>query len=108
MFYLKVRRRHSTAFRPQTDGQTERQNQTLEHYLRCYCTYAQDDWATKLALAEFSYNNTLHEATGYAPFYLLYGYHPSINVEDNAHQWGSESATASVRIYVDSVLELGF
>ena len=40
-----TRRRLSTAFHPQTDGQTEQQNQTLEHYLRVYCNFTQDDWA---------------------------------------------------------------
>lgn len=80
MFCLQVRRRLSTAFRPQTDGQTERQNQTLEQYLRCYCDYSQGDWAGRLALAEFSYNNSVHESTGHAPFYLLYGFHPTIDI----------------------------
>jgi hypothetical protein len=43
--YLNSRRVLSSAYHPQTDGQTERQNQTLEQYLRCYCSLEQDDWA---------------------------------------------------------------
>ncbi|KFY17374.1 hypothetical protein V491_05015 [Pseudogymnoascus sp. VKM F-3775] len=98
MFCLKVRRRLSTAFRPQTDGQTERQNQTLEHYLRCYCNYAQDDWASKIALAEFSYNNSIHETTGKPPFYLLYSYVPTIDVEDTAYKGGDRTTIAQERV----------
>jgi hypothetical protein len=84
-FYLKVRRRLSTAFHPQSDGQTEVQNQTLEHYLRVYGTYRQDDWASKLILAEFTYNNSVHSTTGVSPFFAAYGMNPEIriNVEDD-------------------------
>lgn len=74
---LKVTRRLSTAFHPQTDGQTERQNQTIEHYLRCYSTWQQDDWVQMLGNAEFSYNNSAHATTGVSPFFALYGYHPN-------------------------------
>lgn len=91
-FMLKVRRRLSTAFRPQTDGQTERQNQTIEHYLRCYCAYRQDDWAKKLALAEFSYNNSVHSTTGVSPFYACYGYHPTIDVGDDVPEGEAPAA----------------
>ena len=79
-FHLKVNRRLSTAFHPQSDGQTERQNQTIEHYLRCYCNYRQDDWCSKLALAEFTYNNSVHSTTQTTPFYALYGFHPEIRI----------------------------
>lgn len=84
-FYLRVRRRLSTAFHPQTDGQTEVQNQTIEHYLRVYCSYRQDDWASKLQLAEFTYNASTHSTTGVEPFRVMYGYVPEIhvNVEDD-------------------------
>ena len=60
LYHLRIRLSYSTAFHPQTDGQTERQNQTLEQYLLCYVNYQQDDWTYWLPLAEFSYNNSLH------------------------------------------------
>jgi len=54
---LGVERNPSTAYHPQTDGQTERVNQELKKYLRLYCNYRQNDWAEWLSIAEFSYNN---------------------------------------------------
>jgi hypothetical protein len=94
---LRIKRRLSTAFHPQTDGQTERQNQTLEQYLRQYCTYHQDDWASLLSHAEFAYNNSVHASTRVSPFFALYGFHPrvDINVEDNIP--GGEVPTAVER-----------
>ncbi|GAA5865615.1 hypothetical protein JCM5353_007723, partial [Sporobolomyces roseus] len=48
----------STSFHPQTDGATERLNQTLEQYLRLYTNYQQDDWESLLPLAQYVYNDT--------------------------------------------------
>ena len=47
-----------TAYYPQTDGQTERLNQTLEQYLRHYVNYTQNNWAALLPVAQFAYNTT--------------------------------------------------
>lgn len=66
----------STAYHPQTDGQTERVNQSLEQYLRMFCDHRPDDWATLLSTAEFAYNNAAHESTGLSPFYVEYGWNP--------------------------------
>ena len=77
-YCLRIKRRLSTAFHPQTDGQTERQNQSLEHYFRCYCNYLQDDWVQKAPLAEFAYNNSVHSTTGMSPFFAMYGFHPNV------------------------------
>ena len=71
---LQIRRNLSTAFHPQKDGQTERQNQTLETYLHAYCNYLQDDWSNWLPLTEFSYNNLAHSGTGFSPFFLAMGF----------------------------------
>ena len=65
----------STAYHPQTDGQTERVNQTLEQYLRCYVDYQQTEWSRLLSSAEFAYNNASHEGTKTSPFFLEYGRH---------------------------------
>ena len=69
---IKQKRRLSTAFHPQTDGQTEQQNQTLETYLRIFVNDQQDNWASLLPLAEFAYNNNKHSATGMSPFTMVY------------------------------------
>ena len=66
----------STAYHPQTDGQTERTNRVLEDMLRMYVSASQTDWDTKLSCAEFAINNADHESTGTTPFMLNYGHHP--------------------------------
>lgn len=65
----------STACHPQTDGQTERVNATLEQYVRCYIDELKDNWAPLLSSAEFAYNNAAHEGTKNSPFFLKYGRH---------------------------------
>jgi hypothetical protein len=66
----------STAFHPQTDGQTERVNEVLEVYLRHYCSFQQDDWTDLLPLAEHAYNTAVSETTKMSPFFANYGYQP--------------------------------
>ncbi|PRP72973.1 retrotransposable element protein, partial [Planoprotostelium fungivorum] len=67
----------STAYHPETDGQMERVNSVLNQYLRIFCSYMQDDWVPLLATAEFSYNNSIHTATGTTPFFANQGLHPN-------------------------------
>ena len=67
----------STAYHPQTDGLTERTNQTLETYLRAYCSYQQDDWVDYLPLAEFAFNNLENSSLKQTPFFANYGFHPT-------------------------------
>jgi hypothetical protein len=64
--------RFSTAFHPQTDGQSERANRTLEEVLRHFVSPRQDDWDDHLDLAEFAINDSVSPSTGYTPFYLAY------------------------------------
>lgn len=60
----------STAYHPQTDGQTERMNRLLEETLRHYVSPTQDDWDTHLTLIEFAINNSLNKSIGTSPFQL--------------------------------------
>lgn len=77
---LKVKPNLSTAFHPQTDGQTERINQTIEQHLRTFCDYLQDDWTDLLPLAEHAYNCTHHSSIGMSPFYANLGYNPRLSI----------------------------
>jgi len=73
---LGIKRKMSTAYHPQSDGQTERVNQVLGGYLPIFVNYDQDDWYHLLPLAEFAYNSSVTNAHNMTPFFANYSYHP--------------------------------
>ena len=75
----------STAYHPQSDGQTERVNQCLETFLRCYTHACPKQWSSWLDLAEYWYNTSFHTAVGCSPFEVMYGYAPSAFGIEAAH-----------------------
>ena len=77
---LKIKGNPSTAYHPQTDGQTERFNLLVEQYLWLYTNHPQNDWVEWLALAEFTHNQKT-SATSFSPFMLNYGQQPNIHRE---------------------------
>ncbi|KAF8701279.1 hypothetical protein RHS03_06547, partial [Rhizoctonia solani] len=68
----------SLAYHPQSDGQTEQVNPSIEHFLRAYSGINQRDWTKWLPMAEFAYNNAVHSSTGKTPFKALYGWEPTL------------------------------
>jgi len=78
---LGIQTKLSTAYHPQTDGQTERINQELEQYLRVFIDYRQEQWLDWLRTAEFAYNNKIYVATKTSPFKANYGQDPRIGFE---------------------------
>jgi hypothetical protein len=78
MASIGVKQKISTAFHPQTDGQSERINETLEQYLRCYVDYQQDDWVRLLPVVQFAFNSAVSETTKVLPFYTNYSFEPEV------------------------------
>ena len=108
--HLKIKSKLSTAFHPESDGQTERVNQVLEQYIRLYVNYLQDDWTGLLPIAEFAYNNSYHSSIGMTPFFCNYGYHPRLEVSlhkslvPSADEW----STHLQRLHVQAIENLKF
>jgi hypothetical protein len=75
---IGTQRKLSTAFHPQTDGQTERTNRTMKAYLRIYVNQQQNNWVSLLPMAQMAHNNMLSESTGQTPFYANHGRHPNL------------------------------
>ncbi len=82
----------STAFHPQTDGQTEVVNKSIEDYLRHFGAENQDDWDQLLVFAEFTYNNSVHSSTGYSPFRLNYAYDAALPTSFSVFQAANAKA----------------
>ena len=73
-YHIRIKRKLNIAFHSQIDEQTERQNQTLKHYLRCYCNYKQNNWNFLLLLAQYVYNSAAHASTKLSSFEAVFDY----------------------------------
>jgi len=103
---LEIKLASSTAWHPQTDGQTERVNQELDQYLRLFVNERQDDWYNLLPLVEFQHNNHVHSATQYPPFLLDTGRLPHMGFELRRNPSGLETVnefTKRMRTAIEEV-----
>lgn len=103
---LKIKARLSTAFHPETDGQSERTNAILEQYLRSYVNYLQDDWFFWLPVAEFALNSARNESTGLTPFFANYGFYPRMGYEPVVVDKNSAAATRDADRFVTLMQEI--
>ena len=74
--------RMSTAYHPETDGQTERANRTLLSMLRKFAIDSESSWVEQLPWLEFAYNDSQHCGTGFTPFFLSNGSHPHVPLKN--------------------------
>lgn len=93
---------YSTAYHPQTDGQSERLNQCVEMYLRCLANQKPNQWHKWLSMAEWWYNTSHHSAIQMSPYKALYGKDPP---SMNYHQ-AQKSSIASIDEFMRNRAEL--
>ena len=79
--YFGIDRKFTTAYHPQTDGQTERFNRTLMGMLCNYIGHKHDDWEDVLELVCFVYRASVHSPTCETPYFLLYGRDPRMLID---------------------------
>lgn len=70
----------STSYHPQSDGQTEIVNKTLETYLRCMFSSKPSSWLQRLSLAKWWYNTNFHTSIHATPYEVFYGQSPPVNL----------------------------
>src|SRR6266850_2392390 len=97
---LGIKQNISTAYHPQTDGQSERMNQSLEQYLRLLCTQDQEQWSQWLPLAQYTRNSWPSSTTKKSPFELLMGY------VLQAHQPSRKPTLPTIKDQLDKITEL--
>ena len=99
-YFLGIKQQLSTAFHPQTNGQTKRQNSIMETYLRAFINFKQINLARFLPIAEFVYNNAKNASTSHTPFELNYGYHPCVYFKEDTNPffWSKTADKLSAKL----------
>jgi RNase H-like domain found in reverse transcriptase/Reverse transcriptase (RNA-dependent DNA polymerase)/Integrase zinc binding domain/Chromo (CHRromatin Organisation MOdifier) domain/Retroviral aspartyl protease len=101
--HLRIRKCMSTAFHPQTDGQTERMNRLVEETLRHYVNPTQTDWDEHLPLVEFAINDAKNASTGTTPFKLNYVWEPKVPMTVGLPQQQGKSKCDAAQQYVEEM-----
>jgi hypothetical protein len=105
---LQVTQAMSSAYHPETDGQTERVNRVMQEVLRHYVNPLQTDWDQWLPCVEFAINNSVHSGTKETPFFLNYGIHPStpLSMQTPAQRAARSRLPAAVKFTADMTAAL--
>lgn len=103
--FQRVQLQRSTTYHPQTDGQSEVLNRTLETYLRCFYSDKPKEWATYISLAEWWYNTTYHSTIKCTPYEVLYGQKPPIHLPYLVGETASEMVDRSLQAR-ESIIQL--
>lgn len=98
----------SSAYHPQTDGQTEVVNRCLEAYLRCFISDQPKSWAHWIPWAELWYNTSFHISTGFTPFEVVYGRKPPVLVHFLEGETRVEAVAQELRDRDEALRQLKF
>ncbi|KAJ7960281.1 Ty3/gypsy retrotransposon protein [Quillaja saponaria] len=108
MKLLGVKLQLSTAYHPQTDGQTEVLNRCLETYLRCMTGEQPKQWAKWVSLAEYWYNSSFHSAIQTTPYQAVYGQPPPVHLPYLAGDSNIDSVDRSLTAREEALKMLKF
>ncbi len=105
-YFLEIKKKLSTTFYPQIDGQIKRQNSTMEAYLRAFVNSEQDDWVRLLPIAEFAYNNAKNASTGHILFKLNCGNYPKVSFKEDVDPHSRSRSTNKLAEELRELIEV--
>ena len=102
---FEIKKEFALAYRPQTQGQTERKNRTIKAELLKRCHQFGPDWPSMLKWIEFSYNTTVHPSHGFTPFLLMFGREPRLPIEQDIPHFNTSGWNTSMKTYFKDFLD---